>query len=117
VNGESVDLAGFLLARIAEDETAARAVLGEHEMYDWGSYLSVAGGYGFSANLFAERFNPTRVLAECEAKRAIVQGHAETWELGRGDYLEGVWRSEDHTIRLMAAVYGAHPDYRSEWAP
>lgn len=106
-------LAAFLLAQIAEDEAVVS---------------SGGSTRHFPADIVGV-FNPQcpaclaawpgrdRFLAECEAKRRIVEAHAEAWELGREDYLEGVWRSEDHTIRLLAAVYADHPDYREEWRP
>jgi hypothetical protein len=111
-----MDLAEFLLARIGEDEAAARKVLAEHEMYDWESYLSGAGGYGFSSNLFAERFNPTRVLAECEAKRRIVE-LAAPWAAYTGENNGMARVVQDMNLRLLALPYADHPDYRSEWAP
>jgi hypothetical protein len=93
------DLTEFLLARIAEDERR------------WGNPAFVRL-VGPDLSEFV-----VRTRAECAAKRAIVEGHAESWELGKADYLEGVWRSEDHTIRLLAAVYADHPDYLEEWRP
>jgi hypothetical protein len=86
------DLADFLLARIAEDEE------------------------------FALRYPPTaaarpRALAECEAKRRIV----EPWTGEVGDD-EDDWRygihsaAHDRILRLLALPYASRPDYRQEWA-
>lgn len=105
----------FLLARIAEDEaavpyrpapTVGDDVLAQIDEAQHG-YRALKPG--------VLTVTTARVLAECEAKRRIVEGHAETWDLGREDYLEGVWRSEDHTIRVLASVYADHPDFQDEW--
>lgn len=97
-------LTEFLLARIAEDEAAARAATGaavfSHQTGSW-QFETVSGpGYESSivfavtdsgaktqaADLTAAwegqergehiaRWDPARVLAECEAKRRIVSHH------------------------------------------
>jgi hypothetical protein len=147
----------FLLARIAEDEAAARAVPPLGHNYDMGgnrqderwafgrTLPSSADGMGnwsphrdspTTAAHFS-RHDPARVLAECEAKRRIVQDHA-TWERDNRkawkDYsrwLEGKavaadpparttpekWHGLEHAVRVLAAVYSDHPDYRQEWKP
>ena len=59
----------FLLARIAEDEAAAQDEI--ERMKRW-----PAPGIGARYTLsLAHRFTPARVLAECEAKRRIVEMH------------------------------------------
>lgn len=64
------DLADFLLARIAEDET--------------------------------------RALAECEAKRRIVERVSEVkWT--------GSYAVRDVVLELLALSYADHPDYRDKW--
>jgi hypothetical protein len=88
---QTLTLADFLLARIAEDEE------------------------------FALRYPPTaaarpRALAECEAKRRIV----EPWAYGGQ---EDNWRygvhaeAHEYVLRSLALPYVSHPDYRPEWAP
>lgn len=66
------------------------------------------------------RHDPARVLAECEAKRGIV----ERCELVIQAFEDGVmWsnvnrRERSHarmTIRTLARVYADHPDYQAEW--
>lgn len=88
-----MDLKTFLLARIEEDE--AEAVGLQQEM-----------DYGLEA--FGDR-----LVAECAAKRAIVE-QAATYspELEHGD--NGEW-AFDVTLRALAAVYADHPDYQPEW--
>lgn len=93
------------------------------------------------------RHDPARVLREVTAKRAMVALHAihsepERWGSGHPDLaMRGqptgrtvYWCDEcDHdrdyghigiaevegctTMRLLAAPYSDHPDYRAEWAP
>ena len=51
-------------------------------------------------------WHPTRVIAECRAKRRLV-------EAGRdADDATG-----DLVLRSLASVYADHPDYREEWRP
>src|SRR5690349_1908813 len=74
-----MDLSEFLLARIAEDEQAARGGAGKpaYEHYGataaeesiemaWNEGCAKEGGEHFM------RWLPARVLAECEAKRRII---------------------------------------------
>lgn len=83
----------FLLARIAEDESAADRV-------EFRPYV----GDGVPQSL------TDRVLAECEAKRRIVEVARYAPE-GAGGW--GFRR----TLRALASVYADHPDYRDEWRP
>jgi hypothetical protein len=57
------------------------------------------------------RWHPARVLAECNAKRGII-------ELQRSDLRDDPadWEA-DEVLRLLALPYADHPDYRSEWRP
>jgi DNA-binding transcriptional LysR family regulator len=112
------DLTDFLLARIAEDEAVARAVPS-------GQYrVSANPGVGQLAvdratDQFA-RWNPARVLAECQAKRRVV----EEWRDGIAEFARDVvdgrhadWRSDgyERAIYWLATAYADHPDYRDEW--
>jgi hypothetical protein len=86
-------LAEFLLARIAEDEAWAEA--------------SASPDYSD-----AEPGTPAhsaRILAECEAKRRIVEEH-HRHDAGQRGY--GATR---YAVLCLAAVYADHPDYRPEW--
>ena len=106
-------LADFLLARIAEDEADARYLM---------VGLPPATGGPYSVD------HPARVLAECEAKRRIVELHGVDDPTGRlypGAPL--ACRVCDHdgsdrvypcdTLRTLAAVYADHPDYGESWRP
>lgn len=105
-------LTEFLVARIAEDEMAARC---------WSAAYNNPGshpGYHFEVlrrhrsewpTLWRslDEFTPARVLAECEAKRQIVEWlSSELFRTAHKDML-----------MVLAAVYADHPDYRDEWKP
>lgn len=90
------------------------------------------------------RHDPARVLAECEAKRRIVEMHCEGGSL-RGPVTDNkfycceicgphewpmtdappyAWVPEPNgdfwpceTLRILASVYADRPDYREEWRP
>jgi hypothetical protein len=94
-------LTEFLLARIAEDEESARFAMSRND----GGALDYAGQW-FGAVGHAERWEPVRVLAECEAKRRIVE---------RCRASNGYWGAE--VERMLALPYADHPDYREEWKP
>ena len=140
------DLADFVRARLGEEEEAARAAIAERvrvsrdgEEPDWrfaywpdlGAPAVVVGG--------------ERVLADVEAKRAIIDWHAnwpvlvETQPEVRADSIDALhytmsrqmaWLTEREYVaqfgsepptgpilRLLALPYASHPDYRQEWKP
>lgn len=96
-----MNLAEFLLARIAEDEAAAAAAVSRRDGVDkWeavGSGTVVGPGYDKVKHVMLPssedgaarhiaRHDPARVLAECEAKRRIV---AEAFEVAAT--IDGEW--------------------------
>jgi hypothetical protein len=88
----TLTLTEFLLARIAEDEADA---------YDVDT-----------------QWPSRRVLAECEAKRRIVERCADMSSRFRVvlDAGESVFRFPHEDIpRFLAAVYADHQDFREEW--
>jgi hypothetical protein len=148
----------FLLARIGEVEDLAKAAAGASV---WQSsdppetyVVTVTGQRLFAVDLadqvhpdqsivalaahFAGQM-PGQALAECEAKRQIIQLEAadkpkagappyngplndpETG--GRHPQLvaylaqHGEQVTDTPTLRVLAAVYFGHPDYREEWRP
>jgi hypothetical protein len=122
----TLTLGDFLLARIAEDEEGARDALGPsaYEWTDdgWTEAVMLAEGEGVQGATVElwRRFSPARVLAECEAKRRMVERHSEcgrgwgycddgghSWypKLGCGDLAD------------LARPYSDHADYRPEWTP
>lgn len=102
-------LTEFLLARIAEDEAAASYASTRGD-FDW---EQDAGGWWLGFYDHYRRHDPVRVLAECEAKRRIVEVHAHNarWD----DTNVGDWARA--TLELLALPYADHPDYREEWRP
>jgi len=114
-----IDLTEFLLTRIAEDEAVAREALPPTE---WAvttpppetPSLTPIVGTGLSYNVEAARhigrWQPARVLAECEAKRQAVQ-----WCDDDPLCHDGGWAYTDKFLRFLALPYADHPDYREEW--
>lgn len=133
----------FLLARIAEDEEAARAVevgaLSLQERAGWGgecAEVRIAGalddGRLFAMNSYGTphllahiaRHDPARVLAECEAKRRIVEIHKlEDYRGVPSCYLcapEYSWGTEPDegpcdTLLALAQPYADHLDFDPAW--
>jgi hypothetical protein len=99
----TLTLTAFLLARIAEDEERAQFVarqIGAQKPFEpW--LLSWHDEYDLLC------IEPSRALAECEAKRKIVEW-AET--------SSGEWYWES-VLNPLAAVYADHPDYDENWRP
>ena len=65
---------------------------------------------------YAPTLTPERALAECEAKRRVVEEHSpydEEWCSSCGDVPQVDYPCL--TVRALAAVYADHPDYRDEW--
>ena len=111
----TVTLTEFLLARIAEDEERAA---------EW-TYTKNVGAGRVRTVTVPVGFMSARVLADCEAKRRIV----EAWtRLEAGDttqwVITGVWdeglgyavSALEFALGCLAAVYADHPDFDPEWA-
>jgi hypothetical protein len=86
-------LAEFLLARIAEDEEDVRA-------------SNCSGGPEW---WMPDMWTRERALAECDAKRRIVEYAAGPWQLTN--------LTLDVALRLLALPYAKHADYREGWRP
>lgn len=118
----------FLLARIAEDEEAARlATQGTpsgdgygpwRESYDDGPTVTVFDYPADRTIVRVEdssdqehiiRWHPARVLAECEAKRRIVY-YLRADSKGPAPLVR-----TDAILRDLALPYAAHPDYLDGW--
>lgn len=124
-------IAEFLLARIAEDEHAAQRALDQPLGYRWRtlSWLTEAN------REHGQRHDPARVLAECEAKRRIVELHWPDLS-GPGTWVQPPFGycptcGEDYceadgtavrpeapcpTLRLLALPYADHPDFDATWS-
>jgi hypothetical protein len=114
VTTETLALTAFLLARIAEDEAAARD--SEWLAFEYG--VDSAGRAAFSA----------RVLAGCEAKRSIVALHTEdvlVYHDGSGgvgclecdDDRDYGFSPNGHcpTLLALAAIWSDHEDWQAAW--
>ena len=140
-------LTAFLLARIAEDEAVARsATQGSPSGDGYGPWRESFDGdrpavsvFGYPGDRVIVRFDeytdqdhvirwqPERVLAECEAKRRIVDDRTyATEELrptdtpGRFDRVQvrvPYAIDDEELLGLLALPYADHPDYRQEWKP
>jgi hypothetical protein len=121
-------LTEFLLSRIAEDEAVARlpdlmwpsswtAKFRDYEA------LRETKPRDYAMGRYCTQFDPARVLAECEAKRRIVEDMVSSIEwAGSADcpdpapYLRRVGTLQE-VIRLLAIPYADHPDYDETWKP
>jgi len=125
-----VTITEFLEARIAEDEALARAAtpgpwesMTEETADGENIYFTVERGrvqildvtatdhQGRMTADFIARYDPTRALAECAAKRAVIGW----WTEGLIGYVR-VDGELTNPILPLAAVYKDHPDYQQEWA-
>ena len=122
-------LTEFLLARITEDEAVAvRLCPGRSpDNGHWNANsFEFDGVHDRPTTKHIVRHDPARVLAECEAKRKIVElydlrmSEPSPWDdkseftpmpLG-GNGPETYYE----VIQLLASVYADHPDYLPEWA-
>ena len=144
-NDKAPTLTEFVKARIAEREAVARAAV-ERNGAHWsteqlGEGTRINGtvdrgnprAYPDSPELWDDEgalgmfretaahialHDPARVLAECEAKRAIVadrdridrSADGDEWSMGYSD-------ANYSALHALAAVYADHPDYLPEWKP
>lgn len=105
----TLTLTEFLLARIAEDERDADSWRRTEAFL---AYPTVEGDFLIDPKPWL------RVLAECEAKRRIVELHHRVkplfggWSCGICLDNGGV---DCRTLRALALPYADHPDYRDEW--
>lgn len=138
-------IAEFLLARLAEDEAVALACLDVNQRVTlmrggtarrWArdgsaikdvaespdDILRVKHTWAREAEHIA-RHDPARVLADCRAKRRIVELHEREHECTTYDHTGDINRytyvldpEECSTLRLLASVYFSHPNYDSAWS-
>jgi hypothetical protein len=111
-----LSLTDFLLARIADDENGTQPGTIQN-----GVFSGIMQHYGMDeaddtdqeqaseiADAIMSYLRP-RVLAECEAKRHIVEGLALAEATG---YRPGTWLE---VCELLAAVYADSPDFDPSW--
>ena len=108
------DLADFILARIAEEETAARDLLRHaQEMEPALRHVKWLGGLVRGGHSWSDvRSMAARVLAECESKRRIIR------LCGVDPHEPGALLLRVHTdaiVRLLALPYADHSDFDEMW--
>jgi hypothetical protein len=139
----TLTLAEFLLARIDEDEAFARRALQDwawedetglfHDDADWvvdapGAVWSshgrfpVAGpppGHMWFTGDHLARWDPARVLAECDAKRRVMDAALDDAEDRDGEWGAGRGANRERILvwQLLALPYADHPDYLKDWRP
>ena len=102
----NMTLTEFLEARFAEDEAIAWAAVHWNEgVTDWADNEEDDWKH-------IARWDPARVLAECEAKRRIVQNVCVLMA-HRDMYAQ----DKKYLLCLLALPYADHPDYLPEWRP
>jgi Family of unknown function (DUF6221) len=121
--GEPVTLAGFLAARLDEDEAAANAVYGWWRAHGQRSIADES----YAAILIADvdpgtrahilRHDPSRVLREVTAKREILAECSTLVIVGVAYPDEAGPESAARILQLLASVYSDHPDYQDKWKP
>jgi hypothetical protein len=108
-----MDIAEFLLARIAEDEAEVKFVV---ESSGW--MLDVHEDPSDETPPVLT-ISTARVLAECEAKRRVVKEHRQVKGESAcrccfgGFTSPGKWPCT--TLQLLATPYIDHPDYDPAW--
>jgi len=106
------ELVEFLRARLDEDERTTR---------DTGRVTWPSGTMRPSEEAFLSRFNDKRILAEVDAKRAVLAVHRDDGDgycVGCGftaDEERNYRVDECPTLLALARPYADHPDYRQEW--
>lgn len=130
---ETLTLTDFLLARIAEDEAVARDALKPEFGGDNPNFYNDLSAHADDQNLWTFHVPVERFLAECKARRLIVEGCREAADAHRnigaiewgGDVRGAAERasySAMHRVWLLAVAhlalpYAAHPDYDEAWRP
>jgi hypothetical protein len=126
------DLTDFLLACITEDEAAAAHAAAESHGPAWEWDGNPVGSVGpppmrMAADLYSDvgahiaRWDPARVLAECDAKRQIVD-YARACDTAADEQPDepfpgGSSYATTVMLRLLAVPYSGHEDFRPEWKP
>ncbi len=108
---ERPSLPEFLLAQLAEEERGARILLGTYD--DHMATIQTGRTTMYALAPHFARWDPARVLAECEAKRRIVEECRGWMEEPGDDY--GARALADTVLRHLALSYAGRRCYREEW--
>ena len=118
------ELSDFLRACLDDDERVITRNLGDSGLGDDGSfpdYRTYTDADTEAADDYLSRFPPSRMMAEVEARRRILDDH-EPLTNGACDRCSRGMYSNDHqlwpctTVRLLAQPYADRPGWREEWA-
>jgi hypothetical protein len=108
------ELAEFLLARIDEEGSLANSAHKDAQtLGPITDDLRADPDDHRVGHMF--RWSPARVLADCEAKRRIVEDY-----LAQLNSHQSGWDARtprDYPLRALALPYADHADYRDEWRP
>ncbi|MFJ9456888.1 DUF6221 family protein [Kitasatospora sp. NPDC101447] len=115
------DVVAFLRARLQDDWDSARDAMtssghwrAERTVVVLDTGAEIADVFLGPADHIA-RFDPARVMAEVDAKRAVVDAHDRP---PGNDNAPAAFRDGLRTaVLLLASVYADHADYREEWRP
>ena len=131
------DLAQFLIARITEDELIARASI-DSGGREWWTEAEVIDRFGDDTDgaddtdgdadaAHIARFSPERALAECDAKRRVLDDHFPNRAQGDAALLCVTCRDSPDamapapwpcsTVRALALPFADHANYREQWRP
>lgn len=123
-------LSEFLLARIAEDQDVAETVMSPglwQEAGDDFERIEDAEGQWAADTIVGNarhivRWQPARVLAECDAKRRIVEQFQRNEQIGHSsNILAPEVRRTNLTLEgvllALALPYADHPEYQETWRP
>ena len=126
-----MDLKTFLLARIEEDDEAARAAVDKdgrwhvdrsHPLYEsvvqGDIHIYDEGGHTAEQAAHIARHDPARVLAECAAKRAIVELHSKTTyslPITQGDDSLEYWHNHTDLVEVRENGHLVEQITTAEW--
>jgi len=122
------DLVEFLLARIVEDEAAARACWGDDQAGWWhhtgGEHVADDDGATVCEAVMSDeavhiaRWDPARILAECAAKRAIIARCCrvcDELDVHPNGLVSARAVLARQVLADLAQPYADHPEFNQPW--
>jgi hypothetical protein len=105
-----VTLVEFLLARVAEDEEVAQAARKDEQfVYGTDRWYQPVGGNGCPQPTVS--MAPHRAVADCAARRAIIELQDSLAARMDDRYWDAVW----DVLRLLVEPFKTHPDFSPAW--